>query len=85
MLINDSEFVIPKEDLYFCYSLNLHRFLKDDKEIYHINCGLNKKTNKMWFTYYKTDYLKECLKEWSLRKVTNNLYIVRSCDDNEKH
>lgn len=75
MKLNDELNIIPKDDLYFCYSLNLHRFLKDEKEIYHVNCGVNKKTGRMWFTYFKTDFLDTALKEWTQRKVQNNLYI----------
>jgi hypothetical protein len=74
--VNNSN-IISNDDCYFCYSLNLHRFLKDDKQIYHINCGVNKKTNKMWFTYLKTDFLDKALHEWQFRKLNNNYYIER--------
>lgn len=70
----ENEDAIQREDCYFCYSLNLHRFLKDEKQIYHVNCGKHKVTQKMWFTYLKTEFLDEALKEWTKRK-DNNRYI----------
>lgn len=81
MKINDIENMIPNSDCYFCYSLNLHRFLEEEKEIHHINHGVHKKTKKIWFAYIKTVFLDEALKEWSDRKKDKNYYIERLGED----
>lgn len=75
MKLNDMESVIPNSDCYFCYSINLHMFLKNEKHIEHINCGVHKKTHKAWFAYLKTDYLDEALQEWTNRKKNGDMYI----------
>ena len=77
MIIVDNDNIIKNKECYFCYSLNLHRFLNKEKEIYEINCGMNKKTNKIWFKYLKTDLLDKALTEWQDRKKNNNYYIER--------
>lgn len=80
MKIVNNNNVIKNEECYFCYSLNLHRFLNNEKKIYEIDCGRNRKTNKVWFKYLKTDFLDEALQEWQDRKKNNNYYIERKVD-----
>jgi len=79
VILNKSD-AIPNSDCYFCYSFNLHRFLKDEKQIYHINCGTNKRTKKTWFSYLRTDFLNEALEEWTERKNNKDFYISREDD-----
>lgn len=73
---NDTNALLNK-DCYFCYSFNLHRFLKNEKEIFHINCGVNKTTKKTWFSYLKTEALNSALKEWTERKRIGKYYNVK--------
>jgi len=76
MKFNESDAILSS-DCYFCYSFNLHRFLKNEKNICHINCGINKKTKKTWFSYIRTDLLNEALSEWSNRKINKDFYVSR--------
>jgi len=77
MKINNVQEHFCNSDIFFCYSFNLERFLQQEKNIYFVDQGLHKKTNKIYFMYIKTDELNSALKEWSNRKTTNNFYLPK--------
>lgn len=54
--------------LFYCYSTNLKRFLIEDNNIKYLSKGVNDRTNKNFWLFERTEKLKKCLDEWSLRK-----------------
>ena len=78
--INDNS-EIKKSDCFFCYSLNLNRFLQREKELFPIDGGYNKTTSKVYFVFVKTELLDLALTEWKVRKEQGNLYTLRGDDD----
>lgn len=68
MYVKNTEKEFSKDDLFFCYSPNLKKFLCKEKNIQYIAKGINSETKKTYWLFIKTDNLSLALTEW-----TNNI------------
>lgn len=66
---------LKKEDLFFCYSLNLNNFLLNIINIQYIYTGFNSKSNKKYYVYLKTPSLFNGLDKWQENKNTGKLFV----------
>ena len=64
MFINNLETAISKDELFYCGSLNLNRFLQEN-DLCYISSYTKKSTNKNIFIYIKSEKLKSLLLVWS--------------------
>lgn len=67
MRITNAKDAFTKDDLFYCYSSRLKKFLGNTKSIRHIAKGVNEKTNKRFWLFFRTTELIEALDEWSKR------------------
>lgn len=68
---------IKRDDLYFCYSPNLYKFLKFIKFINPISSGIHRKKGTKFSVFIKTNELQDCLNEWKENKLSGVLAIPR--------
>ena len=54
-------------DLYYCYSLPLRNYLRDNGMRYKL-AALNPNSKSLFWVYIKTDKLDKLLSEWSMNK-----------------
>jgi len=81
MKINKIENIVAKEDLFFCYSMNLNKVLQLDKHIIPCNCGINKTNSKMFFVFIRNESLSLALAEWTERKKSEDFFIIYHKED----
>lgn len=63
------------DELFFCYSPNLYKFLRYKKDIMPIGIKVNQKTHKKYSIFVKSPDLQACLDEWKNNKITGKLAI----------
>lgn len=56
-----------ERDFFYCYSTNLFKYLKVEKEINYICCGLHEKTLRKFWQFVRTKKLEQALKEYGTR------------------
>jgi hypothetical protein len=57
--------MFSNNDYYYCFSTNLHKFLKFDKGIKFICTGLHPTTYKQFWLYHRNDILADALTEYT--------------------
>jgi len=65
MLVRNTEQIFNKEDLFYCYSLNLKKFLCKTKGISFIGKGINSESKKEYWLFIRSEELNSYLEEWS--------------------
>lgn len=68
MFVKNAEVEFSKQDLFFCYSPPLKKYLCKIKNIAYISKGINNETKKSYWLFIKTNELSEALIEWSNNK-----------------
>jgi len=63
---------LNKKDLFLCYSRPFCKFLEDNSILY-IDNDIDKKTNKQFFVFLKTQRLEECREQWRKNKIDGKL------------
>jgi len=73
-VVNINEF--SQDELFFCYSPNLYKFLRYKKDIEPIDIKVNRRTHKKYSVFIKSPELQNCLDEWKANK-TNGIFAIR--------
>jgi hypothetical protein len=70
------EQTFSKEDLFYCYSPNLKKYLCKTKNISYIGRGMNSESNKTYWLFIKTQELSDSLLEWA-NNANNGIKAVK--------
>jgi hypothetical protein len=65
MFVRNAENEFSKDDLFYCYSPKLKKFLCQVKNISYIGKGINSDTNKTYWLFIRNKELNISLDEWS--------------------
>jgi hypothetical protein len=65
MFAINAENEFGKDNLYYCYSPKLKKYLCKTKNISYIGKGINDETKRTYWLFIKTDELSKSLLEWS--------------------
>ncbi len=57
--------MMNKEDLFYCYSLNLFHFLRK-RNFYYLDREIHKKTGRVFWTFNGTEELNNALTEYGM-------------------
>ena len=60
--------MLKQSDFMYVYDVKLFKFLKFDKGIDFITCGLNERTNMKFWQFYRSDELNQAIAEWKQPK-----------------
>jgi hypothetical protein len=75
MFIRNHEVAFNKEEVFYCKSPNLLKFLTEIYKIQYINKILNK-DNKFTWVFFRSPDLDKALNEWSNNKK-NNTFLYK--------
>lgn len=70
---------INKNKIFYCYSFNLHNYLKYIKNIFPLNSKpkTNIKNSKQYYEFIRSKRFDEALKEWQNNKKNNTLVFKK--------
>lgn len=60
-------------EYFYCYSTNLFKYLKIEKEINYICCGLNENTKKKFWQFKRTEELEKALTGYRIQGKEFNM------------
>ena len=61
---------MEQNDLFYCYSPKLKKFLTNTKNIRFLHQGINTSSNRSFWVFIRTDELGLALAEWTNTKPT---------------
>ena len=77
MNVTDTK-AIDKNQLFYCYSFNLHNYLKYIKKIFPLNSKpkTNHKNSKQYYEFVKSKRFEMAIEEWQNNKK-NNTFVFK--------
>jgi len=70
--------VFNQDELFFCYSPNLYKFLRYKKDVEPIDIKVNRRTHKKYSVFIKSPELQTYLDEWKNNKINGDFAIRRA-------